>query len=557
MNEPKNIEEAHPHSDKAALAERLAQIGIALSLEKDPAKLLEVILLEAKFIARADGGTLYFLNENDVLEYEIVRTDSLSIAFGGVGNEKPPFEEIPLYHPDGSPNMTKQVVNAILNKRSISIDNAYESDEYDFKGTRAFDQANDYTTRSVLTVPMLNHKNEAIGCLQLVNALDPETGETTIFNEEAQQIVQALASQAAVILDNKILIEAQSNLLESFIKIIAEAIDAKSDYTGNHCAHVPVLTEMLAAEACEVEEGRFARFSLTDEEKYELHIAAWLHDCGKIVTPPHIMDKGTKLETIHDRIFEVLTRIEVLRRDAKIRYLEATLKEEGDEAAALEQYRLDMERLDRDEVFLKAINQGSEYMDDNDIDNIGRISRYEIEICGETQRFLSDDEVMNLSIRKGTINRDERQEMNDHMVHTVNMLEAMPWPRHLRRVPEYACGHHEKMDGTGYPRGILAGTMSVPARMMAVADVFEALTAKDRPYKPAKKLSEAMDIIGKFKKNNHLDPDVVDFFVTSGVYRRYAEMYLDKELIDIVDEQAILDIVPDEMVTRRPRGMKD
>jgi HD-GYP domain-containing protein (c-di-GMP phosphodiesterase class II) len=174
---------------------------------------------------------------------------------------------------------------------------------------------------------------------------------------------------------------------------------------------------------------------------------------------------------------------------------------------------------------------------------------------GTVQPLLGENEVYNLSTRRGTITPEERQIMNDHMVHTVNMLESMPWPKHLRRVPEYATGHHEKMDGTGYPRGVLAGTMSIPARMMCIADIFEALTANDRPYKKAKKLSEAMAIIGQFKKNNHLDPNLVDFFVSSKVYRKFAEMFLPPEQIDAVDEAAILAIVPEPMKMKMvPKG---
>lgn len=533
---------ADTQSDMADLVKRLAQIGIALSLERDPDRLLEMILLEAKAIANADGGTLYFLNDYDQLEYEIVRTDSLKIAYGGEGCAAPPFSPVRLYHPDtGEPNMSTQVVHAMMTQKPINIADVYDAVEFDFKGTQTFDKQFGYRTRSVLTIPMVNHKHEAIGCLQLVNALDG-AGNTVPFSEEVSQIVQALSSQAAVILDNKQLIQAQRNLLESFIKIIAQAIDAKSPYTGNHCERVPVLTEMLAEAACNDTSGPFKKFSLSDDEKYELHIAAWLHDCGKIVTPVHIMDKATKLETIHDRMHEVATRIEVLKRDAKIAHLEGQI----DEAT----YRNVIEQLEADCAFLHEINMGGEFMEDTAINHLMQLAQKTLMIGGKEQPLLSENEVYNLSIRKGTITQEERQIMNDHMVHTVNMLESMPWPKHLRRVPEYACGHHEKMDGTGYPKGLLAATMSAPARMMGVADVFEALTASDRPYKPAKKLSESMEIIGKLKQFNHLDPMIVDFFVTSGVYKQYAERFLAPELIDEVNEAAILAIEPDTMKTR-------
>ncbi len=528
------------------LVQRLAQVGIALSLEKDPDALLEMILNEAQSIAHADGGTLYYLNAYDQLEYAIVRTHSLHIAYGGKDRQTPPFRPINLYNLEtNQPNDSIKVVHAVLNQKPINIADVYEDKDYDFKATKNFDHQFKYRTQSVLTIPMVNHKHEAIACLQLVNAIDPVTGEISPFSDEIVTIVQALASQAAVILDNKQLIESQRNLLESFIKIIAQSIDAKSPYTGNHCERVPVLTEMLAEAACNDRHGVFKSFSLTDEEKYELHIAAWLHDCGKIVTPVHVMDKATKLETIHDRISEILTRIEVMKRDAKIAWLEGAL--------AQHDYDARLEELVNAAAFLTQANKGSEFMDDEDVAQLNHLATEYWQMAGQDKPLLTETELYNLSIRRGTITPQERQIMNDHMVHTVNMLESMPWPKHLRRVPEYACGHHEKMDGTGYPRGLLASTMSVPARMMAVADVFEALTAADRPYKPAKKLSESMAIIAKLKQLNHLDPQIVDFFITSGVYKDYARRYLDEELIDAVDEEAILNVelAPMQMQMRK------
>lgn len=543
-------QEMTPDNDAFELVTRLTQVAISLSAEKDPHRLLETILLEAQSISRADGGTLYFLNQYDQLEYEIVRTDSLGIFFGGKQNKKPPFKPISLYDEDGVPKMSRQVVNAVISRQAINIEDVYHVDGFDFDGTKRFDEEFGYATKSVLTIPMVNHKHEAIGCLQLVNAKSVVTGETIAFSQDVQQLVEALASMAAVILDNTQLIQAQRALMESFIKIIAQSIDAKSPYTGNHCERVPLLTEMLAEAACNATEGRFKSFNLSEEEKYELHIAGWLHDCGKIVTPVHVMDKSTKLETIHDRIESVRLRIEVMLRDARIRYLEGLSAKRANEKMLTQRYEQETAQLKSDLKFLEKCNIGGEFMEDASIERLEALATATLEVKGETIALLSDNELYNLSVRKGTITKEEREIMNDHMVHTVNMLEAMPWPKHLSRVPEYACGHHEKMDGTGYPRGLLAGTMSIPARMMAIADVFEALTAADRPYKPAKRLSEAMAIIAKLKQCNHLDPELVNFFIESGVYRTYAEMYLEPHLIDEVDEQAIIDLQPDTMHTR-------
>jgi HD-GYP domain-containing protein (c-di-GMP phosphodiesterase class II) len=539
--------ETHEHA--VALIKRLTQIGIALSSERDRDTLLEHIVLAAKDIANADGGTLYLVSpEGDALHYIIVRTDSVNVAFGGTTRKKPPFRAIPIYDSlSGDPDLRTQVVKAVVTKQAINVEDAQTSTEFDFVGTKKFDLQYGFRTRSVITIPMINHRNEAIGCVQLINAKDPTTGGTIAFSHAMVEIISSLASQAAVLVDKETLIGEQKILLESFIKMMAAAIDAKSPYTGAHCVRVPVLTEMLAQAACDDHTGFFKNFAMTEEEKYELHIAGWLHDCGKIVTPVHIMDKATKLETIHDRIHLVRTRFEVLKRDAKIRYLEACAEMGADHNALSHTHAAELAQLESDLAFLEVANIGSEFMADESIARLNALAAKAYEIGGKTEPLLTADELHNLSIRRGTITAEERKVMNDHMVHTANMLESMPWPRHLQNVPEYAIGHHEKMDGTGYPRGVLAGTMSVPARMMAIADIFEALTSVDRPYKKPKKISEAMSIIGQFKKNNHLDPNIVDFFVTSKTYRKFAEMFLDPAQIDDVDEAAILAIVPEPM----------
>ena len=342
----------------------------------------------------------------------------------------------------------------------------------------------------------------------------------TSLSDDPSALVKRMA---AIILDNRRLVDEQENLLESFIKLIAKAIDDKSPYTGAHCERVPVLMEMLAEAGCRNQDDIFQDFNLTDAEKYELRIAAWLHDCGKIITPVHIMDKATKLETIYDRIELVKARFAVLMVGA-------------DEALAA--------ALRDDLAFVVNANIGGEFMSDEDVARLHTIGARRVVIQGVDQPVMNADEINNLSTRRGTITDEERKIMNDHMVHTVNMLEALPFPRHLRRVPEYACGHHERMDGKGYPKGLKAGEMSIPARMMAVADVFEALTASDRPYKKAKKLSEAMRIMGHMKKEHHLDPAIVDLFTREKVYLQYAQRFLPPELIDAVDEEAILAMNP-------------
>jgi HD-GYP domain-containing protein (c-di-GMP phosphodiesterase class II) len=530
--------------DKLRRLELLLRVGVALSAETDTNRLLETILLEAKELTRADGGTLYLRQDEDSLHFAIMRTDSLGIAIGGTTGRPTTLPPIPLRDPDtGAPNNRHIASFAALRKKSINIPNAYDTTRFDFSGTKAFDARNGYRSVSFLTIPMLDAEGRVVGVLQLINSRDAKTNEVVPFDDLDQQTVEVLASQAGVSLQNKLLRDAQRDLLDSFIKMIASAIDAKSDYTGGHCERVPLLAEMLTRAACDAQAGPFAEFNLSEAEWYELHIAAWLHDCGKVITPVHVMDKSKKLETIFDRIETVRARFEILMRDARLRAYE---REKSGEDAALVASDLEKELLGlRDDLaFLEKTNFGGEFLPRDGQERIKRIAERTVEMGGQSVPLLSAEEVQNLSISRGTLTEKERLVINAHMVHTVNILNALPFPPQLRRVPEYATGHHEKMDGTGYPRGIYAGDMSVPARIMAVADVYEALTATDRPYKQPKKLSEVMFIMGKMKEQHHLDPEVFDLFITSGIYRKYAEQNLPPELIDAVDEQKLLAIKP-------------
>jgi HD-GYP domain-containing protein (c-di-GMP phosphodiesterase class II) len=523
--------------------ELLHRIGLALSSERNRARLLETILEEARRLCLADGGTLYLRTDDDRLAFEILRNDSLGVSLGGTTGKPIELPPIALFNEDGTPNLANVASAAAHAKTSVHIPDAYDAAGFDFSGTKVFDRRNGYKSKSFLTIPLVNSEDRVIGVLQLLNAQDATTGEVIPFCTEQKRTVEALAAQAALALDNKLLLEQQKALLESFIKLIAAAIDSKSPYTGAHCERVPALAEMLVESLCAAQHGKFADFRLDDEEWYELRIAAWLHDCGKVTTPVHVMDKATKLETICDRIEQVRTRFAVLERDAKIACLEAMAAGAPAEEAHA-RYEAELGQLRADLAFLESANVGGEFLSPDKQARIAALGARKIRLLDREVSLLSADEVENLSISRGTLTEAERRIINGHMVQTVKMLEALPFPRHLARVPEYACGHHEKMDGTGYPRGIFAGDMSIPARAMAIADVFEALTADDRPYKKAKKLSEAMRIMGFMKVDNHLDPELFDHFVRSGVYRRYAERFLSPELIDEVDEAALLALQP-------------
>jgi HD-GYP domain-containing protein (c-di-GMP phosphodiesterase class II) len=520
--------------------EYLNAIGIALSRERDTNRLLETILVAAKNLTRADGGTLYRLVD-DKLQFEIMRNDSLAIAMGGTSGNAVPFYPILLHDKDGNPNRTMVAAYAALNDCTVNIADAYTEEGFDFSGTRNFDKRTGYRSTSFLTVPMKNHEGEIIGVLQLINAIDSATGAVTTFSDEDRRLAESLASQAAIALTNRLLIQQLEALFESLIELINTAIDDKSPYTGGHCKRVPALTMMLAEAASSASDGPLAAFRMTDKDRYELKIAGLLHDCGKITTPVHVVDKATKLQTIYDRIGLIDTRFEALKREAEIAMLRAVLaaREAGDvssEQRAREDFEARVRQYDDDRQFLRRTNVGVERMSQEDQARVSRIAQYTwTGPRGTAERFLSRDEETNLNIPYGTLTPVEREVINHHIVATIKMLEALPWPRHLLNVPEYAGGHHERMDGKGYPRGLTRAQMSVQARIMGIADIFEALTARDRPYKQGKTLSESLAILGKFKENGHIDPDLFDIFVKNRIYLRYAHEFLDPEEIDEVD----------------------
>ena len=371
---------------------------------------------------------------------------------------------------------------------------------------------------------------------ELAGSAPSESDESDDFAED-QRLAESLASQAAIALTNRALINQLEDLFESFITLINIAIDEKSPYTGGHCQRVPTLTMMLAEAAAQNQEGPLADFSMSELDRYELKIAGLLHDCGKITTPVHVVDKSSKLQTLFDRMHLIDTRFEVLKRDAEIDMLKhklAALEHGASDMARIEAtFRKRIAQLDSDREFLRQANIGGEFMAPPLQQRVKAIGAYRwINETGQEADFLSMDEIHNLNIEKGTLTAEEREVINHHIVATINMLQALPWPSHLKRVPQYAGGHHERMDGRGYPQGLKGSDMPVQARIMAIADIFEALTARDRPYKAGMKLSEALNIMHRFAGNGHIDPDVFAAFVQQGVFRRYAEAFLDPEQID-------------------------
>jgi HD-GYP domain-containing protein (c-di-GMP phosphodiesterase class II) len=565
---------------------KFLDIGHALSAEREFRALLDLVLRETIELVESDGGAIYLWHEDEgMLHPEIVRWHDDEMAGPDTHAKSLPLN---------GAGLPGEIGAALSNGRIALIERRLEQDELEALGLLELVEREQAIRMALIVVPLFNRKQQVLGTLLLTKAIGVGQKSWSVSNRLIE-LIRAVSGSAGVAIENKQLLQAQKDLMDALIKLIAGAIDAKSTYTGGHCARVPALTRMLAEATCGRMHGPFADFNLSAEEWEAVEIGSWLHDCGKVTTPEFVVDKATKLETLYDRIHEIRMRFEVLKRDAEIVYWQGCLdgKDEPTLRAALTQ---SLEQLDDDFAFVAACNEGGEFMEPAKIARIREIARRtwrrtlsnRVGISYEEKRRMDrvpepvlpveeplladrDDhitpheakdvitqdnpwgfkvdmpqykmnrgEIYNLCIGRGTLTEEERYRINDHISQTIIMLQSLPFPKHLRAVPEIAGGHHEKMNGTGYPKRLKQDEMSPVARMMAIADVFEALTAADRPYKKAKKLSEAIKIMGSMKKDNHLDPDLLDIFIEEGVWKRYAEEFLDPEQIDQPDLEAVL-----------------
>ncbi len=524
-----------------------AEIGKALSIERNIDKLLEMIVEETRAISNADAGTLYTLDkEKNVLSFKILQNDTMNVRMGGTSRRQVNLVNVPLYI-DGCENHANVSSYVALTGETVNISDVYEAEGFDFSGTRKYDEKTGYRSKSMLVMPLRNHKDEIIGVLQLLNAQDAETGKVVPFSSEYVDLVASLASQAAVALTNTILINDLKNAIETikklfdaFIKSMAHAIDLKSTHTGGHINRVAKLTMMIAEQINETDNGPFGEIFFDSNEMEELRLAAWLHDVGKITVYQHVVDKSTKLETVFDRINLVDTRFRLIECQLENEYLKK--KNELLESAAgrdsrtvrqlEDEYENRRSKLQTELEFLENCNRPGEYLSEEKMERLKEIAGQTYRVGEEEYPYLTDDELMNLSIRKGTLNDDERKHIENHATLTYEILRELPFPEYLSHVPEYASGHHEKPSGTGYPRGLKGEEMPLQSRIMAIADIFEALTAPDRPYKAPMKLSMAVKILNMEKERMNIDPDVLDLFLDSRLYMEYAKEELKPEQID-------------------------
>lgn len=569
---------------------RFLDISSALSAESNFNRLINIILRETISVSGAISGALILISSDKKT------TQTAALQFHGLEQSIQDTKVYSLNESQNTPLEVQAIVKGCLQSLRISRSNPSDAAIY----------ANIFNVLGIehahlVALPLRNRSNEVLGALTLTLkvAIDEKNSDfaKNPISPTLLAFIEALSGTAAIAIDNQKMIADQKNLLESLIELVAGAIDAKSAYSGAHCQRVPELSKMLAKAACDKKEGPFSHFSMKEEDWEALHVASWLHDCGKVTTPEFVVDKATKLETIYDRIHEIRMRFEVLKRDAEITvYKKALAKLAEPGVFDIDTLRAEMAQplaaLDDDFEFIATCNIGGEFMAPEKIERLTAISKqrwlrtindrlgisypellqreaYPLEPLPVWENLLSDKpehilprvgrdiiettnnpwgfkitapknlynrgEVYNLAIARGTLTEEERYKINEHIIQTIKMLSALPFPSHLSRVTEIAGGHHEKMDGTGYPRNLRKEEMSVEARMMAIADVFEALTAVDRPYKKGKTLSESVKIMGFMKKDQHIDPDLFDLFLESGAYLEYAHKFMRPEQIDAVD----------------------
>lgn len=512
---------------------QLIDIGHSLTSEKDFNVLMEKILLGAKDLSNADGGTLYLLTEDEKkLRFEVVQTQSLNIKMGGTQSQIT-WPELPLYLENGKRNDHMVASLCSLEGKLINIPDVYEAKDFDFDGTKKFDQSTGYRTKSMIVIPMKDHEDNVIGVLQLLNKHD-KNDEVIPFTKEDEELIASMASQAAISITNNRLIQGLENLLDSFIKSIATAIGEKSPYTGGHINRVAEIADTIL-EAINKDNTIYNEISFNENEIKQMNKAAWLHDIGKIVSPEHVIDKGVKLETIYDRFETVETRFEVLKKEIEIEYLKNFYKEKDQKIIEklTQEFQDEIKQLEDDLEFIKTSNTGGEFMEDEKIKRIEKIGTRSVLVNGKVVGLLTENEVYNLSIKKGTLTNEERIIINNHVSISYRMLKELPFPKTMKRIPIIAGSHHKKVKGGGYAaEEILDLPMTIEDKILAVADVFEALTSNDRPYKKANSLNTSLRILSFMAKDGDLDKELVKFFVKNNLHLEYADKYLNKDQID-------------------------
>jgi HD-GYP domain-containing protein (c-di-GMP phosphodiesterase class II) len=506
---------------------REMEISTALSKEKDLNKILGLILEETMQVTGAEGGTIY-IKEDDKLSFKAVKNDLLNIFEVDVN-----YPKIELY-PNGVQNNENVSAVCAINKNTINIPDVYlyHIGTFNFEGTKKFDKANDYRSVSMLVVPMLNQDEEVVGVMQLINknSLNKIVEFTDLDIEQTTTYANLCAS---AITKNK-LIEDLEKLIISFLESISYALSVKSPYGYEHISRVK---ELMGYVAHEVNKDKivYKDINYTNEEFQQLELAAWMHDIGKIATPEHILDKATRLETLYDQIHTIKMRFNYVKYFLKSEMLETKCKFlNGEYQIHMDQvehkYAQTIEELESDFDFVSQANLAFKVMSDDNIARIKDIGEKSFMIDGNKVNLLTEEEINYLSIRRGTLSEKEREKINEHAKTTQDMLKMITFPAKYDRVAEIASGHHEKLNGKGYPLGLKDYEISFETRMLAVVDILEALTAKDRPYKKAKTEEETFEILDLMVQKGELDGKLVNFIKEAGIFKKYIQKEVFQEV---------------------------
>ena len=495
-------------------------------------------------ISNADGISFY-VKRGDTLEFILMKNKSMHFNQGGIYKKNSFPAPIQLFDEDGNPEHSAIVAHSVNTEKTVTVKDAYKVKGFDFSGAKNFDKKTGYRTKSVLAMPIIDYQGNCQGAIQMINAQDFETGKIIEFNKQIVKDLENFTTQVGSYINQRKLLKDMEDLFEALIKLIAKAIDKKSYYTGKHCERVPVLTAMISSELCKQKEGNFKNFTLNKDEKNELRIAAWLHDTGKIATPPHINDKATKLERIIDGIELIEHRIEILKKNAEVDFLKQKLifvktgynKEIGKAELLMDKK---IELYDEYMKLLHEVNIGGENLEEEKINQINKVHKEELLVNGRLLNLLDEYEKNALSIKRGTLDDNERNTINEHVSITYELLNEIPFPEKLSNVAVIASNHHEKLDGSGYPFRKKAKDLSVQSRILGFADIFEALTASDRPYKKANTLRESLDIMYEMCNRGKIDKEIFKVFLNKKIYMKYAKKHIDKNQIDEIDSQNFL-----------------
>ncbi len=491
---------------------KLNAIGIALSSEHNLNKLLEMIVTEARSFTHADGGSLY-IKEDNKLHFRVAQTASLQKRDG-----KTPFTAF--YLPLSKESIAGYVA---ITGSVLNIPDVYEiPPTVEYRVNKHFDQQNNYRSKSMLVVPMRDHHDEIIGVLQLINSMNGR-GEVVPFEPEFESIILSLASQAAVALRNVKLIEEIRNVFRSLVRYSATAIDARSPHTAGHSGRVAKYCVRMANAINEEREGRLGQIHFTPDEIEELRMAGWLHDIGKIGVRESVLEKTTKLND--DQMAVIAERFESIKRSLQNQFLEEKVKQFA--GGANRESRLhDLEiaiakeiaEIDDALAFLHRINVPG-FLTEADRVRLKELAeKTYLNSRGERCYFLTAKEYENLSVVRGNLTEAEYKEVQSHVEHTMNILKKIPFTKDLQNIARNAAGHHEYLDGSGYPLGLKGDEISIQSRIMCIADIFDALSAPDRPYKKAIPIEKTLEILRTEVRAGKLDGDIVELFIRKKLY---------------------------------------